>query len=284
MKQSFFKTILLNGLALVSIALTGATAVFADPMGTSPGGVISQAGTQVPPGVTILPGLTANAETAIRPNMIGNNYQMAPVYECWFALRQSYLNTPNSEGPHSGLAVGGSVVSDWNYLASDPHAFNVIGNTYGSNFSVSSYFGLGDYYGRHNGYGRGGQCVSFAALILYRCRNYPLTWLWPTSIWSSSRLWNRPSARNSQPGDLVFYMHFNSRGRFNDGHVGVVVKQMGNGIDVVDSNYVGYGSSAYAVGSYYGVSNSEMIGRHFVSNSQLGSGGWKVYSGRGLWY
>lgn len=209
--------------------------------------------------------------TTVESEMIGSNPRMSVVYECWFALRRSYLSTPNSEGPRGGLSIGGMTVSDWNYLNSDGNAINVIKGIYGSNVSrcasgYSCYSGY--YYGRTGGYGRGGQCVSFAATILLRSRNYRLYW-----TWANTRPCNYSSARYAQPGDLIFR-------KTGIWHVAIVVQNLGYGLDVVDSNWVGYGS--YRVRSGY--SDSEIIGRHPYTWSQLDSGCWKRYSGQGKWY
>lgn len=67
-------------------------------------------------------------------------------------------------------------------------------------------------------------------------------------------------------------------------HVAIVVKRYWDGLDVVDSNWVGYGNASYAVGYYAGKANSEIICRHLYKFAQLDSQGWKLYSGRGRWY
>lgn len=220
----------------------------------------------------------ANTPSVLVPNMIGSDNRMAVVYECWYALRQSYLNTPNSSGPNSGRTYNGCIVSDWHYMTTDTNAVNYVLRTYGrSNVSVSSYFGTSDNYALQSGMGRDAQCVSFATMILYRARKgYSLVWNWGSI---SANYNSYPSARNASPGDLVFYQN-------NSGHhVAVCVRNLGgSGIDVVDSNWIGYGEKACSVGTYLGYCNSEMIGRHVITLSKIDGSGWKTYSGAGRWY
>jgi len=82
------------------------------------------------------------------------------------------------------------------------------------------------------------------------------------------------SAKQAQPGDLVFR-------KTGIWHVAICVKNMGSGgLDVVDSNYVGYGMYPITRGHR----DSELIGRHPISVGKINSEGWKTYSGRGRWY
>ena len=126
-------------------------------------------------------------------------------------------------------------------------------------------------YDMKGGYERTGQCFFFTVLILRRSLSYDLPVSW------SSYPTNGPSARNSQPGDVVYYRNYPSNGA---NHIGIVVGKNGDGMDVVDSNFVGYGHLPIKSG----VSDSEVIGRHWVPNANIDKAGWKLYSGKGRWY
>jgi hypothetical protein len=215
--------------------------------------------------------------------MIGSDRRMAVVYECWYALRRSYINTPNASGPYGGLVIDNCVVSDWNYLASDYSSTNWMVTsaptytkyiTQCTDYPTASFL-CSNTYGLKNGYGRGMQCVAFARYILYRALRYSKG---PTS-WSTYVQGANGSASLAKPGDLVF--RYNSVNK--SGHVAVCVKNMGaSGIDVVDSNQVGY--KKYGKYSIAGGPDSEIIGRHPISLNTINTQGWKTYSGRGRWY
>lgn len=72
-------------------------------------------------------GISASSES---PRMIGSG-RAAVVNECWYALRKS-STSPSTNGPSGGKSIGGNMVSDWNYIASDPNAASWIiqKNTY----------------------------------------------------------------------------------------------------------------------------------------------------------
>ncbi len=206
----------------------------------------------------------------VEPLQIGSNRRLAVVRECWYALRRSYLGRPNEiEGPHDPPSISNCTVSSWNYIASDTGAFNHVRRRFGSNSSVCKYFGLADSYGRHGGYGRGGQCFFFSALIVRRARGVNI----PCSYSSLKSGGKYGRARYAVPGDIIFKPNY---------HVAVVVKDLGSSLDVVDSNWIGYGDKRLSVGTYGGRHNSEIIGRHPVSKSSLSS--WYLYTGAGRWY
>ena len=219
----------------------------------------------------------SNSNT-VSPASIGSSYQYMPVRECFYALRQAYLNQPTSiTGPFGGLQVGGNVVSNWNYLASDSNAFNIVRQQSYGNATVCSYFGLQNSYALKPAYGygigRGGQCLFFAVLILRRSRSYTLPYSWST-------LYGRRNgaASNAQPGDLIM-----TNGSIK--HIAVVIERLSYGLDVVDSNYVGSGGySPYSVGYYNGFYNSEIICRHPFTWSDLANKGYVRLSGAGRWY
>ncbi|MCW3100937.1 MAG: hypothetical protein JWL77_6555 [Chthonomonadaceae bacterium] len=219
-------------------------------------------------------------------SMIGTDRRKAVVFECWYALRQSFLSTPNDNGPTDEPKLFGDVVGGWNYLANDTHAMEQVKSIVGEgNYSVASNpgFNSGDNYAfekagspdnRH--LGRGGQCTYFTCLILYRALNgfRFSTRATPagkeTFLWADLTSTKYPSATGAQPGDVVF-----KKGTIN--HIGICVMNFGDGtLDIVDSNDCGFGKSTYAVGSYGGYYNSEMIGRHRVN---VAAEGYRVFSG-----
>lgn len=203
---------------------------------------------------------------------IGSDPRKAIVYECWYALRKSYLSTPNDEGPHDGRTISGSTVSDWNYLASDQGAFDTMRGYYRSNSSVSPWFGTSDTYALKGGYGRGGQCTFFASLIIYRAVR-------KTVLFYGAAAGNVVPVRYARPGDVILRKNYGGlTGQVP--HVAVVVKVLGDGLDVVDSNWVGY--RYYPVASGY--LSSEIIGRHPLTWSQLDRESWRCLSGSGRWY
>lgn len=121
----------------------------------------------------------------------------------------------------------------------------------------------------------GGQCFFFAGLILRRAVGHDLV-----NTYAGLDKGSNGPARDAQPGDVIFKNNTTGGPR----HVAIVVKRYWDGLDVVDSNFVGYGNSSLAVGYYGGTANSEIIGRHMYKFTQLNSQGWKRYSGRGRWY
>lgn len=215
---------------------------------------------------------TSPAETVA--GKIGNDARMAIVYECWYALRQYYLSHPNDEGPHGHPDIGGMTVSNWNYPASDTVAFNDVRRRYGYYSTVSSSFGTSNSYALKGGYGRGGQCTFFATLIIRRATGRTPSW----SFYGSTRGGALTDVRNAQPGDIIVANRNYTGAPYN--HVAIVVKRLGGGLDVVDSNWVGYRS--YPIRSGY--PDSELIGRHPLSWSRLSRDHYRCYSGRGRWY
>lgn len=221
------------------------------------------------------------------PRMIGNDKRKAVYYECWYALRSSYLTTPNDSGPTGGLKIKDRVASDWNYLGNDPNAFSKVQATVGSgNASVSSYFGTSDNYGKHvsggTAYGRGGQCTYFGCLILYRALN-GFMFNSNTDVqrdsskgrfyWGDLDPARYPKATDAQPGDLVF----TKSGTF---HLAVCVgRPDSKTMDVVESNFTGYNDPLYSVGTYNGASNSELVARRRIDISGTDSGGYRAIFG-----
>lgn len=205
---------------------------------------------------------------------IGSDARKAIVYECWYALRQRYLHQPDDEGPHDPPDIGGNTVSNWNYIASDVVAFNDVRRRYGYYSTVSPNFGTSNAYGLQGGYGRGGQCTFFASLIIRRATGRMPTW----SFYGSTRGSSLTDVRNAQPGDVIVAHRTYTGAPYN--HAAVVVKPLADGLDVVDSNWVGYRSHRITAG----YPDSELIGRHPLKWSKLSSDRYRCYSGRGRWY
>ena len=206
-------------------------------------------------------------------SQIGNDKRMAVVYECFYALRQSWLNPPNQWGPYDSPKIGYDVAGNWAYLSSDVDGYNHIKSKfdryYHSDDETSDM--TSPNYAVRGGWGRGGQCLFFVNLILWRSVHYDLPKSWAS--YSTSR----PSARNAQAGDVVF-----KKGSPN--HIAIVVVKDSSGMDVVDSNFEGYGSKRPQYHIIPSSISSEIIGRHYYNNATIDSQGWKVYSGAGLWY
>ena len=203
----------------------------------------------------------------------GSTARKSVVYECWYALRKSYFNTSSGDGPFGGNVIDNCVVSNWNYLASDTSAFKYVRGRFPL-ASLSNDFGTSNNYALKSNVGRGGQCFFFTALILRRRCGYDL----PNSYAKLSSGANGPASK-AQPGDVIFRKNY---------HVGICVKVYSDGIDVVDSNWVGTSTSknkwsvAYDnIGKYW---CSEIIGRHPLSFKKLNDEGWQLYSGNKRWY
>jgi hypothetical protein len=136
-------------------------------------------------------------------------------------------------------------------------------------------FSTGDGYGRKNGYGRGGQCVYFGCLILFRALN---GFIFSTDRSHSNFRWSDltsrayPSATEAVAGDLVFRP---------DGtqHLAVCVGRRDKTMDIVDSNWFATKYDEYSkqfkVGSLTNSKgqvvawSSEIIGRHTVDATQF---------------
>lgn len=188
------------------------------------------------------------------------------VHQAYYALDQSANGT-------SSKTIGGNYAGDWNWLTSDG-SYSTVRGWFGCNSSdwavngdscpqlagwVSFYsnpwqYGyINSYSPQLNFYGRGGQCVYFVNLVLYRAGAYGqlpnLPTMWVQSI----------SISNVQPGDVL--QRYNVPGQIN--HVAIAVQvYKTNGVvtsvDVVDSNWI----------TDYGA-NMEIIGRHNISGSTL---------------
>lgn len=204
----------------------------------------------------------------VRPMRLAADPRQAIIEELFYALNQAHTGFSNK-------AINGNAVSDWNYICSDQNAYSVMRSRYGSNSSVwgSFFTGLdrvnGGYlvpttYGLSGGYGRGGQCVYFVNLILYRSATY-----WDNNRFLSGYgdyIYDYNHGRQStkpldqvQPGDVI-------QTTWNNGHraIAVLVFRDASGrvtaIDVIDSNFCN-GDGA------------EIIGRHLMKRIDTGKPG-----------
>lgn len=209
--------------------------------------------------------------------------------ECFYALDPGH-------GGRSSKSINGWTVSDWNYMNTDPNAYNWIKarmsqycscwyissdasyirnywSGYGYGVKPVSFYqnlsGYGYYPNNQNGYGRGMQCRSFVRLILYRSGVYQSTWF--PSYAEAINDYNRGAGYRTytkpfsqlRVGDVI-------QTSWANGHTAIVVQilagvegQSVTSIDVVDANYVGG-------------DGNEIIARHIISriaSGQPGNGG-----------
>lgn len=219
------------------------------------------------------------------PQAIGSR-RYAVRNECWYALDRNWLyrgDDPNGPG-------GDGTMSNWNWLSKSadangnglrialtyykgcvsdlipcncceigslPSPRNTI--QYWVDALSSDTYGWGLAYGNYRYKGHGGECPSFVTMVIYRATGGQV-FIWK---WGQMQEASRPSAKYAQPGDIVFKtsgLH----------HVAICVRNDGNRITLVDSNYLGN-------------DGQEVIGRHDLTYSQIGTT-WKMYSGQGIWY
>lgn len=180
---------------------------------------------------------------------LSSNTREAVVLEARYALR------PQIWGPYKSLHD--NAVSEWRYLTSDMAAYHKLKQPdwYGDNSSNWGMFWADPYqYALYGGYGRGGQCVYFANLILYRSGVYKAK---PIPSYEKCRLdleksqnFTKPAHR-SVPGDILR----TKRGVPNHTAIAVLVLEGTPGktasvVDVIDSNFIG----------------NEIIGMHALSS------------------
>jgi hypothetical protein len=141
------------------------------------------------------------------------NLRMSVVYECWYALRQSWLGRRDPEGPHDPPSDRyGHTQSNWDYLSNDMNAYNYV-NSYYRQYPT-------------RGTGRGGQCPFFAALAIRRG-----TGRTPPFFWNGCPNRDSGPAVNALPGDVIWK-------ESSPHHVAVAVKRLNaSQMDVVDSNH-----------------------------------------------
>ncbi len=176
--------------------------------------------------------------------------------------RQAMINEANFAVTATTAGCAGcSFVGRWNYLNYDVPAVKAVAGRFNN---IESYVGWtatgvanGKYwYGFIDGAGRGGQCLYFVNLLLYRSEADRRTWendrvrayYWPYV--------NDHSAAIStvKAGDVIFVPST---------HAAVVVWRNGNNIEIVESNY----------------QRPEKIAYRYTTIPSLNGAGYKVYTG-----
>lgn len=202
----------------------------------------------------------------------------AVILESWHALSPLNDGQSNQADPNCQWLVG-----EWNYLYNDLNAFSTVRGWYGGDASVHSEFTNTWHYGLYwpfgqydcrwykNGWlpddnvGRGGQCKFFANLVVYRSGAYQRRLPAYPDMWSRATHigWVRP-------GDVILTYNNGARN-----HVAIVVGILSgnpnNGtvsaVDVVDSNYVGWGQ--YICMEEGKSTDPEVISRHIIAGDIL---------------
>lgn len=173
----------------------------------------------------------------------GGDWSNNIVSEAFYALSQS-----RSGGSGRSYYWGGNnnAMGDWNYVngGSDNGALNNVGRYIG-------WSNAGTYWNTWNGYWRGGYCKFFVDLVLYRSsygigNRYHL--ILPGGGYDYSRYMTPYSVSQARPGWVIQ--------RISSPHSAIVVANLPNGLDVIDSNYIG------GDGSF-------VISRHPLTWSQL---------------
>lgn len=212
-------------------------------------------------------------EARLAPAGVQNDRQ-AVVNEANYAITGVFYKIPIV------TTINGDWNGDWNYLNSDLAAiahtkakwpYPVDGEmTYASDPVMRSYFVNNDIasYGNYDDHARGGECLYFANLILYRAGVFTNTD--PIADYDSHgnltsygyRTMNKSktSTKYAKPGDVIFkYMEHTAI--VTDIIAGDSVKGTVTSVRVVDSNYLG---SNVLNGTY-----AEKIGTHIISDEAI---------------
>lgn len=191
------------------------------------------------------------AEARLAP--AGNQYDReAMIKEAWFALTQQA--TPY--GPFQQGTLG-----YWNYLAYDVPSDRNVASRFGNNptfvgFTATGVINGDTSKGYFDGAGRGGQCLYFVNLLLYRSeadrRQYDPDrvrhYYWPDI--------NKQAADIStvRAGDVIF---------IPSTHAALAVRRSGDSVSIIESNY----------------KKPEKISYRYTTIQDLQSSGYKVYTG-----
>ncbi|MBU4580699.1 hypothetical protein KKB43_06860 [Patescibacteria group bacterium] len=202
-------------------------------------------------GLLILAGFAMAMPAEARLAPPGNQYdRQAMINEANFAV------TATTYG-----CVGCSFYGRWNYLNYDVPAVKAVAGRFGNNATYVGWTATGVangkyWYGFIDGAGRGGQCLYFVNLLLYRSeadrRQYipdgVRHYYWPDV--------NKQAAdiTTVKAGDVIF---------IPSTHAAVVVWRSGNSIEIVESNY----------------QQPEKIAYRYTTIPSLSGAGYKVYIG-----
>lgn len=189
---------------------------------------------------------------------LSSNTREAVVLEARYALR------PQIWGPYKSL--NGNAVGEWRYIIDDSNAWKVVTGWYKKALCSLMYvsgrliFWTDPYlYALYGGYGRGGQCVFFANLVIYRSGVYrnnaiPSYNTCRQDFESSSPKFTKPASK-VRPGDILR----TKRGVSDHTAIAVAVLSGTPGssvtsVDVIDSNFIG----------------TEIIGMHALKTANSG--------------
>lgn len=211
-------------------------------------------------------GILAIAPVEARIGPIGAQYdRQAMIEEARFAVTGTPYAVPADK-----------VMGKWNYMAYDiPAQTEIIKRLTSANAGWSTPVINGNVpYGWYNdpiyGYvGRGGQCLFFVNLLLYRSEA-DRRWI---SQGVNHASWDYIEARwvqidNIRPksGDVIFKPRTLGR------HIAVVTKRNGDTFDIVESNY-------FSGNPYAEFGKGEMISHRSTTISALKTAGYRVYTG-----
>ncbi|HFC10923.1 MAG TPA: hypothetical protein ENJ75_01900 [Candidatus Kaiserbacteria bacterium] len=199
---------------------------------------------------------------------------------------QAYRALDPSASGYSSQILNGDYVSDWNWLTSDS-SYSTVHRWFGCNASDWALTGDGSgctpeggwvsfytdpvWYGYTNSvsvlineYGRGGQCVYFVNLVLYRAGAYTQALPLLSTMWNYQDI----SLSTAQPGYVL--QRYGVAGKANHIAIIVGVTRDGSGtvtaVTVVDSNWVSDNGA-----------NMEIIAKHTILNPDPSQ--WRVWYG-----
>jgi len=211
--------------------------------------------------ISLIIGVAALAPVEARLAPPGNqNDRTAVVNEAWFAMTgQPYVC--------GGKYYKGYLVSDFNYMGSDTSAQKEMTKRFGDNAGWTTQKVADGYYQK---IGRGGQCLFFVNLILFRSgadTRYHTNW----SILEGSAA----PIGNTKAGDVIFTLKKWGKASYN--HAAIVVYRNGNTVGLIESNWVD--ANPTATPPKDGASGGEIISYRTTTISNLKNAGYKIYTG-----
>jgi hypothetical protein len=206
--------------------------------------------------VLMMTGVVAMTPVEARLAPPGNQYdRQAVVNEAWYAMSGDPYTCPTKQ-------YNGYTVSVWNYMANDISAQKELVRRFGSCAGWSAKKVADGYY---NNLGRGGQCLFFVNLILYRSeadQSYHNRWVKLESSYSDIIY--------MEYGDIIFTRNKWSKAGYN--HTAIVVYRSGDTVGLIESNYVEPNPKAE-------FGKGEIISYRTTTLSKLRNRGYKVYTG-----